>query len=89
MSEGRGTFAAFEDEAGLGGLPAGAAHVLGQSLDDLSASELAERIERLRGEVAKMRATIAEPRFARRARFLRPNTPSYHFGAKFAEFPRR
>ena len=51
--------AAFDEEAVFGKpRPKAAPHVLGQNVDDLSAPELAERIEELRAEIARLEAAI-------------------------------
>jgi uncharacterized small protein (DUF1192 family) len=59
--------AAFDDEAAFGKRPAPPPHVLGQSLDDLSGPELAERIETLRREIARLEAAIEARDATRRA----------------------
>lgn len=53
--------------------PKPAAHVIGQPLDDLSAPELAERIEALRAEISasRSRSRRARRRGGRRAPFSR------------------
>jgi uncharacterized small protein (DUF1192 family) len=59
--------AAFDDESGFGAKPkAPVAHEIGQNLDALSAPELAERIARLRSEIARLEKAI-EARQATRA----------------------
>ena len=51
--------AAFDEDQVFGKRPAAApAHVLGQSLDDLSAPELVERIATLKREIERLEAAI-------------------------------
>ncbi len=51
--------AAFDDDAVFGAKrPKPPAHEIGQVLDDLSAPELAERIEMLKGEIARLEDAI-------------------------------
>jgi uncharacterized small protein (DUF1192 family) len=51
---------AVTDEDSIFGAPRKApAHEIGQSIDLLSAPELAERIDLLRGEIARLQAAIA------------------------------
>jgi uncharacterized small protein (DUF1192 family) len=50
---------AFDEEAEVGAKrPKPRAHEIGQALDDLSAPELAERIEALRKEIARLEDAI-------------------------------
>jgi uncharacterized small protein (DUF1192 family) len=59
--------ATFEDESGLGAKRKPLlAHEIGQNVDDLSAPELAERIDLLRTEIARLEKAI-EARQATRA----------------------
>jgi uncharacterized small protein (DUF1192 family) len=58
---------AFDDESVFGAKPkAPLAHEIGQSIDDLSAPELAERIALLRSEIERLERAI-EARQATRA----------------------
>lgn len=51
--------AAFDEDAVFGAKrPKAPVHELGQPLDDLSAPELAERIETLRQEIVRLEAAI-------------------------------
>lgn len=51
--------AAFDDEAGFGAkLKPPLAHEIGQTIDDLSAPELAERIGLLRSEIERLERAI-------------------------------
>jgi uncharacterized small protein (DUF1192 family) len=53
--------AAFDEEAEVGKKRAKApVHEIGQPLDDLSAPELAERIEALKREIARLESAIAQ-----------------------------
>jgi uncharacterized small protein (DUF1192 family) len=50
---------AFDEEAMFGAKPTKApVHAIGQALDDLSAPELAERIETLKQEIARLESAI-------------------------------
>jgi len=51
--------AAFDEEGGVGAKrPKPPIHEIGQALDDLSAPELAERIEALKREIARLESAI-------------------------------
>ena len=60
--------AAFDEDQAFGKRPAAPpAHVLGQSLDDLSAPELIERIATLRREIERLEAAIQAREITRQA----------------------
>jgi uncharacterized small protein (DUF1192 family) len=60
--------AAFEEDQAFGKRPAAPpAHVLGQSLDDLSAPELVERIATLKLEIERLEAAIQAREITRKA----------------------
>jgi len=59
---------AFDEEAVFGAKPAKKpVHEIGQTLDDLSAPELAERIETLKQEIARLESAIASRQATREA----------------------
>ena len=60
--------AAFDEDLAFGKRPAAPpAHVLGQSLDDLSAPELVERIATLKREIERLEAAMQAREITRRA----------------------
>lgn len=60
--------AAFDEDSVFGKRPAApVAHVLGESLDHLSAPELAERIAMLRREIERLEAAIQAREITRQA----------------------
>ena len=60
--------AAFDEDQAFGKRPAAPlAHVLGQSLDDLSAPELVERIATLKREIERLEAAIQAREITRQA----------------------
>jgi uncharacterized small protein (DUF1192 family) len=60
--------AAFDEDQAFGKrLAAPPAHVLGQSLDDLSAPELVERIATLKREIERLEAAIQAREVTRQA----------------------
>jgi uncharacterized small protein (DUF1192 family) len=60
--------AVFDEESVFGQKPKKPPrHEIGQTLDDLSAPELAERIELLRAEIARLEAAIGARRSTRAA----------------------
>ncbi len=60
--------AAFDEDQAFGKRPAPMpAHALGQSLDDLSAPELAERIAILKREIERLEAAIQAREITRQA----------------------
>jgi uncharacterized small protein (DUF1192 family) len=60
--------ATFEEDQAFGKRPAAPpAHVLGQSLDDLSAPELVERIATLKREIERLEAAIQAREITRQA----------------------
>ena len=60
--------AAFDEDQAFGKRPAAPpAHVLGQSLDDLSAPELVERIATLKREIERLEAAIQAREVTRQA----------------------
>ena len=60
--------AGFDEDSVFGAKPkAPAAHTIGQPLDDLSAPELAERIDLLRSEIERLEKAIEARRATRAA----------------------
>ena len=60
--------AAFDEEALFGAKrPKPPVHEIGQALDDLSAPELAERIETLKQEIARLESAMKAREATRRA----------------------
>ena len=60
--------AAFDEDQAFGKRPAAPpAHVLGQSLDDLSAPELVEHIATLKREIERLEAAIRAREITRQA----------------------
>ena len=60
--------AAFDEDQAFGKRPAAPPpHMLGQSLDDLSAPELVERIATLKREIARLEAAIQAREITRQA----------------------
>ncbi len=68
MKPGGRNLAAFDEDQVFGKRPvAPPAHVLGQSLDDLSAPELVERIATLKREIERLEAAIQAREITRQA----------------------